>query len=413
MSARHVVVGGGVAAASAVAGLRAGGFEGAIVLVSDDESLPYERPPLSKSFLDADSEPEPTFVHDEAWYAEQQIDALLGVRAQRIHPREHRVDLSTGESLDYGGLILATGVRPRPGPGTAERVVLLRSLAHGREIRARLANAEHVAVLGGGFIGCEVAATATALGKRATIIERAGVLMKNALGPALGEVFTDIHRAKGVETLLNRVVLAVEERRDSVVVRTDHGTVEADLVVVGAGCVPNVELAAEAGITAADGIVTDEFCRTNVPDIYAAGDVASVYHPFYDRHLRVEHHDTAMHQGAAAARNLLGYREPFLDAHWFWSDQYEHKLQRVGRPAPSDEVVIRGSVDELDFSAFSLHDNRIRSVTSLNRGRDALAVRRLLFADHSATAEQLRDESVQLKRLAARPSIRASRLEAS
>ncbi|MFC0452252.1 NAD(P)/FAD-dependent oxidoreductase [Rhodococcus jostii] len=400
---RHVVVGGGVAAASAVATLRSGGFDGELVLVSDDDTVPYERPPLSKDFLEPDSPPVPTLIREPQWYVDHQVQTLLGVRAQRLDPRARRLTLSTGESLSYDGLVLATGVRARPALGDAsDRILMLRSFADAKLLRSRLASAEHVAVLGGGFIGCEVAATAVGLGKRATIVERADVLMNRALGHSIGAVFTDIHRAKGVGVHLNSVVLGVHDTGSSAVVRTNHGSIEVDLVVVGAGSLPNVELAAEAGIVTDNGIVTDQFCRTNVPNVYAAGDVASSYHPFYNQHLRVEHHDTATRHGAAAARNLLGHDEPFVEAHWFWSDQYEHNLQRTGRAEGSDEVVIRGSLDDLKFSAFALRDGRIRSVISVNQPRDVIAVRRLLFVDHDVTADKLRDQAMPLNRLRSR-----------
>jgi 3-phenylpropionate/trans-cinnamate dioxygenase ferredoxin reductase subunit len=195
------------------------------------------------------------------------------------------------------------------------------------------------------------------------------------------------------------------------VVHTDRGIIEADLVLVGAGTVPNVELALEAGLEVDGGVLTDEFSQTSVPDVFAAGDVASTFHPYYGSHLRVEHHDTAMHHGISAAKNMIGIDDTFSEAHWFWTDQYEHTLQQVGRARPDDELVVRGSLDELSFSAFSLRDGRIAKVISLNRPKDVLVTRRLLFAEHQATPELLRDESFPLNRLAPRKP--SARVEAS
>ncbi|MGW6145236.1 oxidoreductase C-terminal domain-containing protein [Streptomyces sp. NPDC055140] len=180
--------------------------------------------------------------------------------------------------------------------------------------------------------------------------------------------------------------------------------IEADLVLVGAGSLPNVELAQEAGLRIDRGVLTDEHSRTSAPDVYAAGGVAAAFHPHYSEHIRVEHHDSAVRHGASAARNMLGLDDPFLETHWFWSDQYDHSIQQVGRARPDDEVVVRGSLDDLSFSAFSLRDGRITRVISLNRPKDVLAVRRLLFTEHAVTAAQLRDEATQLNRLAPRKS---------
>ncbi|MFD4653937.1 NAD(P)/FAD-dependent oxidoreductase [Streptomyces sp. NPDC058441] len=402
---RHIIVGGGVAAASAAATLRAGGLDGEIHIVSDDVALPYERPPLSKEFLDPDSDGAPTPVKPAEWYDEEQITVHLQTRATALDPAAHVVELSGGERLGYDKLLLATGVRARTLPQVqSDRILTLRSLDNALAVRARLAEAERVAVLGGGFIGCEAAAAAVKLGKRVTLLERTDTLMQAVLGPVLGGVMTDVHRAAGVHVLTGVVVQNVEVSPTTLVVRTNRGVIEADLVLVGAGSLPNVELAQEAGLRIDRGVLTDEHSRTSAPDVYAAGDVAAAFHPHYGEHIRVEHHDSAVRHGASAARNMLGLDDPFLETHWFWSDQYDHSIQQVGRARPDDEVVVRGSLDDLSFSAFSLRDGRITRVISLNRPKDVLAVRRLLFTEHAVTAAQLRDEATQLNRLAPRKS---------
>jgi 3-phenylpropionate/trans-cinnamate dioxygenase ferredoxin reductase subunit len=409
---RHVIVGGGVAAASAAASLRSHGFDGEVVIVSVDEVLPYERPPLSKQFLVPTTPPEPTYMRPEDWYADHDVQVLLGVRAHTLDPVGKTLQLSTGEALGYSRILLATGVRARPIPGVdSDRMLTLRSLRDALQIRDRLAAVEKVVVLGGGFIGCEAASTAVSMGKRVTVIERTETLMQAALGPVLGGVLTDVHRAAGVQLVLHSVVQSVKDTGSMAVVHTDRGIIEADLVLVGAGTVPNVELALEAGLEVDGGVLTDEFSQTSVPDVFAAGDVASTFHPYYGSHLRVEHHDTAMHHGISAAKNMIGIDDAFSEAHWFWTDQYEHTLQQVGRARPDDELVVRGSLDELSFSAFSLRDGRIAKVISLNRPKDVLVTRRLLFAEHQATPELLRDESFPLNRLAPRKP--SARVEAS
>lgn len=408
---RHVIIGGGVAAASAAATLRTHEFDGEIVIVSDDHTLPYERPPLSKEYLGPDSDGAPTLVKPEAWYAEHQVTVQLNTRATRVDPVGRRIELSTGEQLEYSKLLIATGVRARNLPhATSNRILTLRSLADAARIRELLTKVDSVAVLGGGFIGCEAASTAVTMGKRVTILERTHTLMEAALGPTLGSVMTDVHRAAGVHVMTGCMVQNIEQTPTTLVVRTDRGVIEADLVLVGAGTQPNVDLAQDAGLSINGGILTDEYSRTSATDIYAAGDVASILHPFYGAHLRVEHHDTAMHHGASAAKNMLDLSEPFSESHWFWSDQYAHNLQQAGRSQPDDEIVIRGSLDDLSFSAFSLREDRITKVISLNRPRDVLATRRLLFTEHHASPEQLQDESTPINRLV--PRVRPARVEA-
>ena len=400
---RHVIVGGGVAAASAAATLRGSGFEGEVCIVSDDLALPYERPPLSKQFLVPEADGAATLVKPAEWYDQQQVTVRLQTRATALDPASKVLRLSSGDDLTYDRLLLATGVRARTLPQAPnDRILTLRSFADAEAVRERLAAAEKVAVLGGGFIGCEAASTAIKMGKRVTLLERRHTLMEAALGKVLGEVMTDVHRAAGVHVLTGAVVQNIEVSPTTLVVRTDRGLIEADLVLVGAGSQPNVELAQEAGLRVEGGIVTDEFSRTSATDVFAAGDVAATFHPHYGEHIRVEHHDSAIRHGASAAKNMLGLDESFQEGHWFWSDQYDHSIQQVGRAQPGDEVVVRGSLDDLSFSAFSLRGEQITRVVSLNRPKDVLAVRRLLFTKHSVTPAQLQDESIQLNRLAPR-----------
>lgn len=393
-----------MAAASAAATLREEGFDGEVLIVSDDDHPPYERPPLSKQLLADDSKPLPTLVRHHSWYAEHEVELRLGTRAVSIDPGSQVVRLSDGEQVQYSALLLATGVRARELPNSASsRMLTLRSVTDAVRLRERLASARQVLILGGGFIGCEAASTAIAMGKQVTIVERTATLMEAALGPAIGGVMTDLHRAAGVQVVTRSVVHFVEDTPSTTLVHTDRGTFEADLVIAGAGTRPNVELAVDAGLRVEGGVVTDEFSQTTAPAIFAAGDVAAAYHPFYRTHLRVEHHDTAMRHGASAARNMLGLNVPFNETHWFWSEQYGHSLQQVGRAGPADEVVVRGSLDALDFSAFWVREGRIMKVISLNRPKEVLATRRLLFAEHTVSDDQLRDESLALNRLVPRP----------
>jgi 3-phenylpropionate/trans-cinnamate dioxygenase ferredoxin reductase subunit len=400
-----VVIGGGASSAAAVAELRKQGFDGSLTLVSAENTVPYERPPLSKGFLLGTSGQVP--VKDAAWYEQASVELILGSRATRLDLAARTVTLSGGAVLGYDQLLLATGVRPRVLPGLdGDGVCYLRTGEDAAALRDRMTAARHIAVLGGGFIGCEVAAAAVRLGKRATILEALPTLLHRALGPELGDVVAGIHRDEGVDVRTGQQVLGIRPRRGGVRISTAAGDVDADVLVVGVGTVPNTELAEQAGLPAGHGIEVDECFATAAPGIYAIGDVAAQHLPGHGRRVRVEHHDTAIRHGRVAARNMLGQREPFADVHWFWSDQFDHTISSAGLIPGSDgpgELVIRGSLEQRSFSAFSLDGDRVRAVISLNRPRDVLDVRRLIARDHSATAAQLRDESLPLKRLAAPP----------
>lgn len=404
-----MVIGGGAGSAGAVAELRKQGFDGSLTLVSAENTVPYERPPLSKGFLLGTSGQVP--VKDAAWYEQASVELILGSRATRLDLAARTVILSGGAVLGYDQLLLATGVRPRVLPGLdGNGVCYLRTGEDAAALRDRMTAAGHVAVLGGGFIGCEVAAAAIRLGKRATILEALPTLLHRALGPELGDIVAGIHRDEGVDVRTGQQVLGIRPRRGGVRISTAAGDVDADVLVVGVGTVPNTELAEQAGLPAGRGIEVDECFATAAPGIYAIGDVAAQHLPGHGRRVRVEHHDTAIRHGRVAARNMLGQREPFGDVHWFWSDQFDHTISSAGLIPGSDgtgELVIRGSLEQRSFSAFSLDGDRVRAVISLNRPRDVLDARRLIARDHSATAGQLRDESLPLKRLAA-PAVTAT-----
>jgi 3-phenylpropionate/trans-cinnamate dioxygenase ferredoxin reductase subunit len=400
---RVTIVGGGVASAAAVTALRADGFNGGITLVSAEETVPYERPPLSKEYL-LGAIADVTVVRDEAWYASHDVDLLLGTRATGLDLAARRVFLDDGGAapLGYDTLLLATGVRPRRIPAfECDGVCYLRSAADAADLRDRIRAARHVAVLGGGFIGCEVAAAAIRLGKRVTLLEALPELLQRTLGSRIGGVIASIHRDAGVEVRTGQTVTGVAPRPGGGVwVSTPDGSFPCDVLVIGVGTVPNAELAAAAGLPTDGGIAVDEYF-TAAPGVYAAGDVAAQYLPQYGRRVRAEHHDTAARHGRAAARSMLGQREPFSDVHWFWSDQYQHSIQSAGLPDGSQDAIIRGSLNERSFSAFSLEHGRVRAVISLNRPQDVIETRRLIAREHSVTAAQLRDESIPVKRLAA------------
>jgi 3-phenylpropionate/trans-cinnamate dioxygenase ferredoxin reductase subunit len=395
-----VIAGAGPAAASAAAELRSGGFDGRILLVGDEAAVPYERPPLSKEYLLGKRERAELPILPPDWYDQHAVDLALGTRIERIDAGEGTVSLSGGERIGYDQLLLATGGRPRRLRGVeGDRVVYLRTLAEAEALAERLRNREPLVVLGGGFIGCEIAATARQLGAEVTVVEMAPVPLQAALGDRFGALIAEIHREAGVDLRTGERVLEVTGSADGVVVTTDRERIACGLVLVAVGLVPNTELAAEAGIPCENGILVDERCRSVVPGVFAAGDVAAHRHPLFGRHLRVEHHDNALKQGAAAARSMLGADDPYDDPHWFWSDQYSYNLQSVGDPRGREQVVIRGSLEDRSFSAFSLAAGRVRAVFAMNRGRDVQAGRRLIAAGVTVDPARLRDDSFNLRRL--------------
>ena len=299
MSRRCVLVGGGVSTATAAATLRARGFAGSILLVGDEPHPPYERPPLSKDYLTGKAQPGAFDIHPPDWYEDNDVDLRLGIRVTEIDTAERTVTLSTGELHPYDTLVLATGARPRELPGlpASDRIHYLRTLADAERVRARLDEAEHLVLLGAGFIGCEVAAAATTFGIAVTVFDPEPPL-RRVVGARIGAAITNLHRARGVDVHAGDTLTEIVPTRTGLSVTSRGGhRLDCDLLMVGIGCVPNAELAAAAGIATGDGIVVDEYFATSAADVYAIGDVAGQYHPRYGRHVRVEHHDTARRQG--------------------------------------------------------------------------------------------------------------------
>ncbi|HEV7651696.1 MAG TPA: FAD-dependent oxidoreductase [Actinophytocola sp.] len=404
---RIVLVGGGVAAAATAVALRRRGFDGGIAIVAGEPEPPYQRPPLSKDFLTAGGDLVP--ARDPGWYPDNDVELRLGTRADALDLAGRRVRLAGGDELPYDALVLATGLRARRLPGFGgERIHHLRTAADARGLRDELAGAQRLVILGGGFIGCEVAASAVALGKQVTILEPEPAPLARALGTRIGGALADIHRARGVDVRTGEYAESVVPSTGGLVLTTNlGGRVECDLVLVGVGARPNVELAEAAGIATGNGILVDEYGRTSAPEVWALGDVAAQLH--HGVRVRVEHHDNAQRQGTTVAANLTGDTVAHTDAHWFWSDQYDHKLQSVGRPRDPDDLVVRGDVAAGRFAAYSLTDGRIDAVIALDRPGDVLAVRRMLHTPHEVTADELRDESVPLKELLAAAAARRVR----
>ena len=349
-----VIVGGGLAGAKAAEALRAEGFDGRLVLAGAEARLPYERPPLSKSYLGGESTFDDAQVHDEGFYREHDIELRSGSRATALDTADRRLELASGDELTYDKLLIATGAVPRrpPIPGAnGEHVHVLRSVEDADALRAIAAGGGRLVIVGAGWIGCEVAATARGLGAEVTVVEQAGAPLERVLGPRLGEFFASLHRGRGVEVLVGTGVTAIEHGGQTVHV-TDDRTITCDAVLLGVGVQPATELAENAGLRIDDGIVADERLRASRPHVFVAGDVAAAWHPRYGRRVRVEHWDNAQAQGTFVARSMLDAGQPYAALPYFFSDQYDLGLEYVGLHDPADELVIRGSLDDGRFQAF-------------------------------------------------------------
>lgn len=403
MPQTFVIIGASLAGGTAAATLRQDGFDGDIVLIGEESHPPYERPPLSKQYLRGEVPFEKALVRPAAFYEDNRIDARFGVAATRVDPAGRRVDLTVGGPVRYDKLLIATGVRNRrpPIPGLElPNIFNLRSVDDADIIRTQIAPGRKAAVIGMGFIGCEVAASLRQKGVEVVCIEPSPTPLFRVLGEEVGPVISALHHEHGVETVFNDVVTGFEGTGRVERVLTKNGRrIDCDLAVVGVGVEPVVDFATGSGLEIDNGILVDEYCETNIPGIYAAGDVANHYHPVFGTRMRVEHWQNAMQQSAAAARTMLGKRQSYDPVHWFWSDQYDVNLQYAGFHHTSEQLVVRGDLEARDFTAFYLNQARVDAVVALNRGKDVRRVMPLIKARLRVDPEQLGDDGVDLKGL--------------
>jgi len=400
-----VIVGGGLAGAKAAETLRAEGFDGRVVLVAGEEELPYERPPLSKGYLLGTADRESPQVHPLDWYGEQGVELRTGVRATQLDVAAHRVSLDTGEQLTYAKLLLATGSSARrlPVPGAdLDGVRYLRTFADSDRLLADLGDGgRRLVIVGAGWIGLEVAAAARSYGNEVTIVEPQPTPLHAVLGPEMGRVFARLHRDHGVDLFTDTVVREIRGASGRVqAVATDgHAGLAADIVLVGIGATPNVELAAGAGLAVDNGIVTDEALRTSAPDVFAAGDVASSFHPLYGRYVRVEHWANALHGGPAAARSMLGQEVSYERVPYFFTDQYDLGMEYSGLGGPADTVVCRGNPEKGEFIAFWTSEGRVTAAMNVNVWDVTDPLQELIRSRRHVPLASLTDPDIPLERL--------------
>lgn len=395
-----VIAGGGLAGATAAFALREHGFEGRVVVVSEEAEPPYERPAVSKEYLRGEKSLEDTFVRPLPDYAAQDVELLQVRRAVTLDPTIRQLNLDDGTNLTYDALLIATGAEPRRLGSTRDHhagVHYLRNAPDADAIRVAAATANSVAVIGGGWIGSEVAASLRQLGHEVTLISNLPRPLERVLGPEVAEVYRELHAEHGVRLAHGHVSLIEGDKHVDGVRLADGQRVPADLVVVGVGAAPRIKLATRGGLETVDGaIAVDEHLRTSVPNIYAAGDVATAWHPRFGRHLRVEHWDNAIQQGKTAAANILGANEPYARTPYFYSDQFDLGMEYRGYAPEWGRVAMRGDVAKRKFHAFWVADGRVMAAMNANLWNDGDELQRLVESEERVDLERLTDPTVPL-----------------
>jgi 3-phenylpropionate/trans-cinnamate dioxygenase ferredoxin reductase subunit len=411
------IVGAGQAAARAIAALRAHGHDGAIVLAGEEDELPYERPPLSKAALFGATEPQPAILFDAQWYRSNDVELALGVRIAAIDAGSGMIRLADGSGWRADRILLATGARARPVDVAGvdpDRILTLRNVADARRLRKRLAQAKSVALVGGGFIGLEVAAGAAGAARAITVIEARPRLVERAVSPRVSALLHALHAAHGVAVKTGVSIVGARQGREEIELRLSDGSVcHAELVVAAVGALPNAELAQQAGLACGNGVEVDADCRSSSPIVWAAGDVACRHHAAWGGAVRLESWDNAQVQGAIAGRAIaasLGAcatgvaatdaaATAAADPPWFWTDQYDLNLQIVGCVTDSDRTVARGDGRGADAMIFHFRGSALRGVELLAAGRDRALARKLVRHGWPLPPHVLADTGRSLKDL--------------
>jgi len=403
-----VIAGGGLAGAKAAEALRGQGFDGRIVLAAEESVRPYERPPLSKDYLQGKAGREKIFVHPPDWYDANRVGLLLGTAVTGIDRGRREVTLSGGRHVAYDRLLLATGSEPRrlPVPGAdADGVLYLRRVGDSDRIRDTFAAASRVLIIGAGWIGLEVAAAARIAGAGVTVLETAGLPLLHVLGPQVAPVFADLHREHGVDLRLGVRVAEITTSggKATGAQLADGSLIGADAVIVGIGAAPNTRLAEAAGLDVRDGVVTDASLRSSDSAIYAVGDIARAFHPLLGTHIRVEHWANALHQPEVAARAMLGQDAAYDRVPYFYTDQYDLGMEYVGHAGPGgyDQVIVRGDVGKREFIAFWMSGGRVVAGMNVNIWEVSDAISDMIRSGQAVDPARLANPAVPLEEVVA------------
>lgn len=398
-----VVIGSGQAAIQAVMSLKRNEFTGSIKVIGEEDHLPYQRPPLSKDFLLEEYKPERVSLKKKEFYEENGVDLILGKRAESIDTILKEITLSDENKIRYDQLIIATGSRVRKlnVPGSDKKgIYYLRDLDDANALKQRLKKNKKMVIVGAGYIGLEVASVAASLGVEVTVIEMANRVMNRTVDPMISSYYQKLHESHGVKIHLDNGLKAFEGG-DSVnaVLCSDGLMLEADLVVIGAGVLPNQEIAIEAGLECNNGIMVNEFGETSTAHVYACGDCTNHPNKGLNTRLRLESVHNAMEQSKTVANTIMGNKEPYDQVPWFWSDQYDHKLQLVGISGDHDEVVMRGLESEQKFLLFYLKNSELIAVNAINSSKEFLICRKLVANKVKISSDVIKDQSVNLNDL--------------
>jgi NADPH-dependent 2,4-dienoyl-CoA reductase/sulfur reductase-like enzyme len=395
-----VIIGSGQAGGRAAEALRLGGYAGSITVIGDEAHPPYERPVLSKGFLHDAKVEQIAWVRPLDWYKQADVTLLHGRTALRIDRAHCVVELDDHSRIAYQSLILTTGTRPRPlvADGADHPLVsYLRTIEDSQRLQRRLVPGAHIAVIGAGFIGMEVAAAARSRGCAVTVLELADLPMARAIPPLLGSFYAGLHREKGVDLRTSTRVRRITDENGRALVQTDSGNaILADAVVIGIGVIPNIDLAHTAGLEIDNGIVVDEYGLTGDPRIYAAGDVSSHFNPLLGRRVRLESWQNAQNQAIAVAQNILGAAKPYAEVPWFWSDQFDLNLQIAGLPQAGDEIVRRGILGSGPVVFFHLRNGKLAAAVGINSARDVRWAKEIIAMAGDTSAAELADASISL-----------------
>jgi len=403
---RIAIIGAGQAGGQAAYSLRLAGYEGAITLIGDEPAPPYQRPPLSKAYFKGEMEAERLFLKPLEYYAEHNIDLITGKAATAIDLQAKQVEIEGGASVPWDKLVIATGARPRKlavEGSHLRNITELRTLADVDHLKAIAVPGARLVVVGAGYIGLEAAAVGSQLGLKVTVLEAMPQVLSRVAGPEIGAFYTHIHRAAGTDIRLGARLEAFEGLGQVTGVRLHGGEiVPADLVLVGVGVLPNLELALEAGLVCGNGIVVDADMRTSHPDVFAAGDVAWRPLVHYGREGRLESVHNAIEGGKLAAAAMLGLAAPALDVPWFWSDQFDLKLQTAGLWTGADETIVRGDPQTRAFAVFYLKEGRVIAVDAVNSAPEYIVGKKLVASQARVAPGELVDKSISMKDIGAR-----------
>jgi 3-phenylpropionate/trans-cinnamate dioxygenase ferredoxin reductase subunit len=397
-----VIIGGGQGAGQAAASLRQLGYEGTVTILGEEAFPPYQRPPLSKQYLSGEMPLERVYVRAQKFYTDKDIDLRTNTRVTALDVETKTVTTEAGEAISYDKLMIATGSRPRKlniGGSDLEGIHYLRTIADVDGIAKAMKTAKNLVIVGGGYIGLEVASVAATSGLNVSVLEMEDRILQRVTTPEMSAYYDQLHSGRGVNIMTNTGVSGFEGSSDGCVEKVLCGdtSIEADLVIVGIGIIPNIELAADAGITCDNGIVVDDHCQTSNPDVYAIGDCSNHPNPILNRRLRLESVPNAMEQARVACANICGGDKIYAAIPWFWSDQYELKLQMVGFSSDGDTQVLRGDQSANQFAIFYLKDGAVVAVDAVNSPREFMICKQLY--GKQVDAEKLADSEVDLKTL--------------